>query len=527
MLRLFLTLYGVLALTLGGFIVALEVLPERLLRYPAQDYYERVMRGAFHLVEERLAGRQEAQWGEVIAELQPHFAYPIVVKEISEEGFGRRDRERLARGRVVFDEVDGAVHLYKRIGESDRCLSVAMEQTRSQANLGGARGTAYLIMEKFLGRDPEEWPDVIQELQGVFGIPLSLHRLEDADVPEASRSALQRGELLVFDDDEPEERYYQRIGDTTYVLKAGPIGLPFVLDAFVFIVLSVLAVTLALAVYLWVRPIWRDLSALDRSAGAFGRGELAVRVTVSSGSAVAQLAGTFNGMAARIQRLIRSHKDLTNAVSHELRTPIARLRFGIEMMQGASDDETRLRHLQGMQADVDDLDSLVSELLSYARFDRETPRLEFKRQPVLPWLHAVVEHARLDAGDIAIEWNRDHRGDYQAAFEPRLMSRAIGNLLRNAARYARSRVEVAFVMSGGECRLSVDDDGPGIPAADRERILEPFTRIDASRDRASGGVGLGLAIARQVARWHGGDLQVADSPLGGARMVLTWPADGP
>jgi two-component system sensor kinase ParS len=111
------------------------------------------------------------------------------------------------------------------------------------------------------------------------------------------------------------------------------------------------------------------------------------------------------------------------------------------------------------------------------------------------------------------------------AIEPQFMARALLNLLRNAIRYARQRVEVSIEHTdNGRWRLCVDDDGPGIPAADRVRIFEPFTRLDEDRSRATGGFGLGLAIVRRVAEWHHGTVEASDSPLGGARFMLSWPA---
>ena len=108
-------------------------------------------------------------------------------------------------------------------------------------------------------------------------------------------------------------------------------------------------------------------------------------------------------------------------------------------------------------------------------------------------------------------------------FEPRLMARALGNVLQNARRYAKQRVEVDAAINADTCRIVIDDDGPGIPEADRARIFEPFTRLDTSRNRDSGGYGLGLAIAQRIAQWHGGNIGVEDSPLGGARFVISWP----
>jgi signal transduction histidine kinase len=102
------------------------------------------------------------------------------------------------------------------------------------------------------------------------------------------------------------------------------------------------------------------------------------------------------------------------------------------------------------------------------------------------------------------------------------LSRAVANVLRNAVRYAKTRVQLSIEKSGDRTVIRVDDDGPGVPPEQRSRLFEPFTRIENSRERESGGVGLGLAIVKSVAEWHGGEARISDSPLGGARVSITW-----
>jgi two-component system sensor kinase ParS len=112
-----------------------------------------------------------------------------------------------------------------------------------------------------------------------------------------------------------------------------------------------------------------------------------------------------------------------------------------------------------------------------------------------------------------------------ARFDPLLMARALGNLLQNAARYAHSQVNVIFALENGYFQLIVDDDGPGIPEAERDTIFDAFKRLDSSRDRGSGGYGLGLTIAYRISEWHDGEICVSDSPMGGARFEIRWPQE--
>ena len=169
--------------------------------------------------------------------------------------------------------------------------------------------------------------------------------------------------------------------------------------------------------------------------------------------------------------------------------------------------------------------NLVAELLTYARFDRDKPAPEYQRLEIFPWLDDVIRLANTGSEDLTIDFEvSDHELKY-ARFDPVLMARALGNLLQNAKRYARKEITVTFSRDNGCYQLKVDDDGPGIPEDERELIFDAFRRLDASRDRGTGGYGLGLSIVQRITYWHGGDVSVADSPSGGASLIMRWPEE--
>jgi two-component system sensor kinase ParS len=285
-----------------------------------------------------------------------------------------------------------------------------------------------------------------------------------------------------------------------------------------------LAALLGCVLLVWVRPHWRDLETLRTAANQFGDGNLAARAWVGKRSNVRELAEHFNHMADRTQRLIAAQRELTNAVSHEFRTPIARLAFELDLVAAAADEQTRARLVEEMRADLLEMEDMVSELLTYARL--EHPQVSLAAVPVdaQSWLESVLGAMALEAEAKGVACGVAMNEVQTVTLEPRFMARAAINLLRNAIHYARRSVEVRVERSDtGGYRLLVDDDGPGIPEADRLRIFEPFTRLDESRARATGGFGLGLAIVRRIAQWHSGTVEVHESPLGGARFVLSWP----
>lgn len=379
-----------------------------------------------------------------------------------------------------------------------------------------AKGTFHLLIRELQSVPRAVWPERIQSLNPAFGYPLSVKPLATIELGERDHARLMAGEIVVMDDGDV---FYQRVSDTAFAVAMGPIGTPWVYHAIQLAILAFLAGGIALAVWFWVRPLWRNMVDLEHATESFGRGTLSVRAPVSKTSALTLLVHRFNAMAERIERLIDSHRELTRAVAHELRTPIARLRFGMEMSQTAAVDE-RARYLSGMERDIIELDALIAELLDYARFDRDTPVLDLRPHAFATWLRRTVNDARLPAP--AATFRCDAQTTAHVVFDDRLMTRALGNILRNAARYARAEVYVAAEIVAGAYIIHVDDDGPGVPVSERERIFEPFVRLDGSRGR-DGGYGLGLAIAWRIVRWHDGNIEVGDSPRGGARFSLRWP----
>lgn len=276
--------------------------------------------------------------------------------------------------------------------------------------------------------------------------------------------------------------------------------------------------------FILTRPVLKRLQLLDAAAGRIAAGELGARAPVSGNDPITQFTQRFNQMADRNQRLLEGQRHLLQAVSHELRTPAARIRFGLEMMRETDDDEARERYRTGIDADVDEIDALVEELLALNRLDNAGGAIEGQSIDAIAMVHE--ECAMLTPLRPGIEMVLPPVDDEQILVHgsERLFRRVVRNLLSNALRHARQRVVVTVSRHGDETRLYVDDDGPGVPAADRARIFEPFTRLDGSRSRESGGFGLGLTIVDRIVRTHGGSLVVEDAPGGGARFSLTWPS---
>jgi signal transduction histidine kinase len=155
--------------------------------------------------------------------------------------------------------------------------------------------------------------------------------------------------------------------------------------------------------------------------------------------------------------------------------------------------------------------------------DSRLPGLHPEPLPLMPWLREICAYLAVELESVRFNLRAVEVSDtFTAYLDPRQMGRAVSNLLCNAARYAHAQVDLSIECADNLILLHVDDDGPGIPETARERVFEPFMRLDESRNRESGGFGLGLAIVQRIVEWHGGHASVSQSPLGGARFTLQW-----
>ena len=265
------------------------------------------------------------------------------------------------------------------------------------------------------------------------------------------------------------------------------------------------AASLALALlvaWLIVSRITRPLRALARAARELGRGRFPAPVHESGASELRQLAQTFNRMSEDLQRIAAERTEVLAGISHDLRTPLARLRLESEL--SIADESARAAAI----ADIEQMDAIIAQFLDYARGDGDEPPAETD-------VNALVEQAAARHGRSAAMPQLD-LGPLPPGVRvrPKALSRAVANLLDNARKYGAAPFAVVTRHQRGEIVIDVVDSGPGVPAADLERLKRPFTRLENARTDTTG-TGLGLAIVDRIARLHGGRFDLLNRPEGG------------
>ena len=253
-----------------------------------------------------------------------------------------------------------------------------------------------------------------------------------------------------------------------------------------------------------VRPIRRLAAAADD----FGKGRDTPRFKPEGASEVRQAALAFISMRDRIHRQISQRTDMLAGVSHDLRTPLTRMKLELEMKFDEND-------VRDIKEDISEMERMLEAYLAFARGEGdETPQLS----DLSSMLSSIVQQIKRKGA--IVDFHTE--GRIQVFVKPNAFKRCVTNLLENADRYA-AHVSVRIGRRGEVVEIIVDDDGPGIEEKYREDVFKPFYRVESSRNSETGGVGLGLSIARDIVRGHGGDIHLSNSPSGGLRARLILP----
>ncbi len=517
-LRLY--LFVLLPLLLLGIFSPLQPLFDRWVATLAEEQF----RGTYYLLERELRALPQSEWPKRVEEMALHFGRELKLVRLDSTQVSEKERKALLADGHAYTRRDAIhAHAWWRIGDSDYVIYNGFSESRREETDRDTSGTAYLIKHYL-----ESYDDVqqgVRELAPHFGFPLALKHEAELNFDAEQKALLDQGKIVGSGNRGVRvEIYYGRAGRGDWILVAGPLDDHGINERAMFAFVLMLIVLIALMVFIWLRPVWRDLKRLKADAALLGEGDLTVRTSVPKRSTMHLLATTFNRMAESIQQLVEGQKELVHAVSHEFKTPVARLRFALEMLRDHGAETNRERYLGSMESDLDELESLIGELLTHARYDRPDMALHAEPVELLKWLEQrIADHRR--GNPALIIFLEDLGVSEKVLFDKTAMEKLFNNLLSNGLRHARTQVRVTARCDGEYVEVCVEDDGSGIPEEECEAVFNPFYRLDNSRERSSGGSGLGLAIVKRIIERHGGTVSCNSSNLGGARFCVHWPAN--
>lgn len=280
-----------------------------------------------------------------------------------------------------------------------------------------------------------------------------------------------------------------------------------------FILVALISVVL-LVIFFMIRWVLSPVKSFEKAIAAISGGDLSTEVTVNSTDELGRLGGAFNGMVKRIRQMISDKEQLLLDVSHELRSPLARAKIAVELMEHSPMVDIVTREL-------DEIESMIHELLESSRLGSGHGQLKQERINLADLVSEVVgQYSHVDR-----EIDVNIQDAYVSADKLRL-GIVVKNILDNALKHspAETAVKVSLEQTGGEARLTVTDRGTGIPQSELKRVFEPFYRVDKSRDRKTGGFGLGLSLAYKIVVAHGGTIRLESEEGKGTTAIVILPA---
>ena len=497
----------------------------------AQEYRESLTDGMAYIISEGVARQpnlqQKMDW---VSDASDLLELPIHYVEASKVDITRAEGRRIAERKAVvrWDAESGIAYIVVGLRDDPGHYLYIKADSITERQM---KALPVFILD-YLVYYPGQEKEYLARIQDYFSYPVSIENVQNLplDSEQIGRLRLDHSIILYRDNASIRGTTISIIspipGSTSQVLVMGPVPLfnwmPFQLATGITL-LSLFV--LSLGVYGLLVPMQRKLREVSYALNKMKSGNMSLRLPVEGSDEMSTLASSYNNMSDHIQRLIEAQRELMRAVSHELRTPVARIRFGVEMMADEDDYDYRLQQVEQIDKDIEALNTLIDEIMTYAKLEQGMPSIEFEQIDLYDVLNQVAQETEALKTQKIIELHPMPVAVTVEA-ERRYLHRVIQNLVGNAVRYCDNKILISGGLDqDGQAYVCVEDDGPGILEIDRARIFEAFARLDDSRTRASGGYGLGLSIVSRIAYWFGGTIQVDQSPtLGGARFTMTWPA---
>ena len=507
-----------------------QLLMETINKERVQSYRENMATGAFYLISEGI-DRQDSKsqrdyW---LSDASSLFGSVFQIIPLEQANFSSSELRRFEKGETVvrYDDKQNYADVYHRLQDRDSALYVRVAQVTEQQ----VRAMAVFLLD-----DMSYYTTLsakrarLAELEDKFPFPLALEGVNDLNLDSDQLARLRRDEVVILFQDTSTSQSNSsiriivpsEINDMAILMGPVPLFNWFPLNLIISMVLISMFL-ISLGVYALIFPLERKLQLIQVGVNEVSQGNLDSQVQVIGQDEIARLSATFNAMTSHIKRLIESQRELTRAVSHELRTPVARIRFAVDMLADTDDEESRFMQRDYIDEDIEALNGLIDEILTYAKLEEGSPKLDLEPVNLKELIEQIVRETNALGKDIKVV-GKLPSAKMTAIADRRYLHRVIQNLAGNALRYAESTIIISAGVKKGNAFVCVEDDGHGISEADREKVFIPFSRLDDSRTRASGGYGLGLSIVSRIAFWFSGNMKVDESPeLSGARFTMTWP----
>lgn len=422
---------------------------------------------------------------------------------------------------------------WQQIVDDSQMLSYQLNHLSIQINLKlktineqQYRSIALLALNE-LAVTPERNKDkVLKRLDSLYPFTIQLVSSSQVQLDNQQKLRLLAGNVVASINNQLNQTIVYVNAPGGDVLMVGPIAAFEPLTNQLLVILILISVLITSSVtYVLIRQLEWRLSVVNNILSEFGPKQLKSRVPIKGNDVITQLGIKVNQMADRIEELLDHQKEITQAVSHELRTPLARIKFRMQILNDMSDVSGQAITQQELETrtaaiskDIRQLENLIDELLTLHKLDKD--RSEYQRIliDIAPILANIIESNNIRFENIRFE--NAIKNPIHILGNAQDLNRLLENLITNACKHAKSTVTLECEQGLQSYTISIEDDGKGIPKTQRDRIFQPFTRLENSQNKKNTGYGLGLAIVQSIAKLNEIEIQVKDSSLGGAKFQL-------
>lgn len=472
-----------------------------------------VLSGSFQLIAqgiERHTGKKRQQWQQVAQRL---LGSPIEIQALSEMELGFHVENS--------EESDTKVLLYR--GE-DIQLRSEIETINEQHYrlIASLLNNELGLLQKQAKKSKQNIEEIVEKLNSYYQADIKLVPLNDTVLDAQQMSRIKRFDIVVNDDANTNSTsVYKRLNKSQQVLTVGPIDHFIAIPNVVVMVIVLLAIFFTGSTSYWlIKQLERRIASVEKGVSDFSKDPVHLTLQENNEDAIGTLAHSVNGMSQRIHQLLSDQKQLLQAISHEIRTPVSRLKFRTEMLAEQNLNEAGEKAIAGLKNDANEINDLVSEVV---RFNQGSTQVHISEFSITPLIEGILEKLSIDYGQVEVTYTE--HDEVLVKQDETLLARVLQNLIQNACKYGNNKVAIKVETLGKFVRFIIEDNGPGISAEDRQSIFSPFTRLEGSRNKQTGGMGLGLAIVHNICESLSYYIAISDSNLGGAQFLLTIPIE--
>ncbi|MGM9454794.1 ATP-binding protein [Legionella bozemanae] len=473
---------------------------------------------------------------EELKKLLPQNTNAAQVIDMNSLPFTDKEKEQLIAGNIVYKDAKNRmfltysihdVYAYKRIDKSSFVLKVQMGASINDVVKGATYLMRTLILNTLKTLPMSKWEDALDKLQLQYQIPLTLTSINNNNISPITRNNLIDNDV-VYDiptDEKPITTVYFKIPGSDKIITVGPLNYPYfslrLSEIQIYFVITITLLTVfAVAVLTWLFS--RNNAKIYRLTQEYSQGHFNYDVDLNR---ISTLRGVYENVVAmgnKINVLMQSQQNMARFVAHEVRTPLYTIQLALDSLKklkAQSGEEQE--HIESIEEDIQELNRLIHTFLLYSQSTAHELRVNKELLNLRQWLENLLK--TYQSYEVNVLFNYQQSDNELLFFDPKLLYHAVTNLISNALKHAHKEILISLEYQNKSVVICIEDDGPGVPECDREKIVEPFTTLNAS-DTTGKHIGLGLSITKSIVSLHGGILAINDAKtLKGASFSLILP----